>query len=243
MEGYKEDLAYIHDVGYGEFARNAAPALVRMLRLNGIHRGLVVDLGCGSGILARELLGAGYDVLGMDISPAMIRLARKTAPAARFVRASLLEAELPQCSAVTSIGECLNYCFDPANSQTAVHRLFGRIFKALLPGGMFIFDIAEPGGPAHRRGHWEGDDWAVLMEAREDTKRRILTREITTFRKIGRTYRRDRETHRLRLFHAAALADKLARLGFAVRFDKGYGRARLPEAHTALIACKPRNGP
>ena len=72
IEAYKADLAYIHDVGFGDFARNSAPALLEMLRSNGVSKGLVVDLGCGSGLWARELSDAGYGVLGVDISPAMI---------------------------------------------------------------------------------------------------------------------------------------------------------------------------
>lgn len=66
MTGYKEDLTYtyIHGAGYTDFVRKAAPALLGFIRRSGFRRGLVVDLGCGSGDLARELIGAGYDVLG-----------------------------------------------------------------------------------------------------------------------------------------------------------------------------------
>src|SRR3712207_1396295 len=47
---YGEDLAYIHDVGHAEFALAAAPGIMEILESNGIHDGLVVDLGCGSEI-------------------------------------------------------------------------------------------------------------------------------------------------------------------------------------------------
>jgi trans-aconitate methyltransferase len=59
MKGYREDLAYIHDQGFGDFARKAAPGLLAMLRRGGIRSGLVVDLGCGPGHWARELLRKG----------------------------------------------------------------------------------------------------------------------------------------------------------------------------------------
>jgi ribosomal protein L11 methylase PrmA len=52
---YQLDLAYIHDQGFGGFAKNASPGLLKLLRERGIHSGLVVDLGCGSGIWARHL--------------------------------------------------------------------------------------------------------------------------------------------------------------------------------------------
>ena len=52
-ESYKTDLAYIHDVGFGNYATNSAPGLLEILRQAGVSTGLVVDLGCGSGLWAR----------------------------------------------------------------------------------------------------------------------------------------------------------------------------------------------
>jgi len=49
MRAYDEDLAYVHDVGFGDFARSVAPGVLEILRRSGITGGLVVDLGCGSG--------------------------------------------------------------------------------------------------------------------------------------------------------------------------------------------------
>jgi len=102
MKGYGEDLAYVHDAGFTGYCLNAAPGLLRALKRNGITGGLVIDLGCGSGRWARELNQAGYEVLGVDQSPAFIRLARRIAPRSRFVNASLLRVALPACAAVTS---------------------------------------------------------------------------------------------------------------------------------------------
>jgi len=49
VRGYFEDLACIHDTGFRERALGAAPGLQQILVKYGIARGLVVDLGCGSG--------------------------------------------------------------------------------------------------------------------------------------------------------------------------------------------------
>ena len=92
MTGYGEDLAYIHDVGFGGFARDAAPALLALLRAAGVTSGTVLDLGCGSGIWARELLDAGDQVTGIDLSPAMIEIARRRAPEAAFTVGSFLDS-------------------------------------------------------------------------------------------------------------------------------------------------------
>ena len=150
MTAYERDLAYIHDTGFTGFARKAAPGLLRLLRQNRILGGLVVDAGCGSGVWARELSERGYDVLGIDISAYMIRLARRQAPAAKFQVGSFLSATLPPCDAVTSIGECVNYAFDQTSGKKGLADFFRRVYGALRPGGVFIFDIVEPGVAAER---------------------------------------------------------------------------------------------
>jgi SAM-dependent methyltransferase len=240
MAGYTEDLAYIHDTGHGDFARNAAPVLLEAFRAHGIHGGLVVDLGCGSGIWAGELIAAGYDVLGVDISPAMIRLARRRAPRARFVTASLLSFELPACAAVTSIGECVNYAFDPGNSLAALARLFRRVYDALCPGGVFIFDFAEPGQipEARRQKYTVGPDWAVLVDATEDKRRRVLTRRMVSFRQVGKLYRRTEETHTVKLYSGSDLLAELRRIGFRARLFRRYGAMRLRAACAGIMAVK-----
>jgi SAM-dependent methyltransferase len=238
MQGYQPDLAYIHDAGFGDFARKAAPGLLALLRRAGSRGGLVVDLGCGSGIWAAELISRGYDVRGVDISPDMVKLARKRAPAGTFARASFLSAKLPACDAVTAIGECFNYTFDGRNSRRELGRFFRRVYEALRPGGVFIFDIAEP-GQAFRRAYAQGMDWTILFEA--EPRRDLLIRRMTAFRKVGKLYRRTRETHRLRLYRSSDMAAELRVAGFAVRILRAYGSMRLPSAHAAFMATKPRS--
>lgn len=239
MPGYQRDLAYIHDVGFTDFVRNAAPDLLRRLRAAGIRDGLIVDLGCGSGRWAKILTDAGYDVLGLDLSPAMIRLARRHAPRAHFAVASLLSAMLPPCAAVTAIGETVNYAF-VRNGEPQLAQLFRRVHAALRPGGLFLFDAA---GPGQMRGSpprsWiEGKDWSLLLEKEEDPVRRLLTRHIIAFRKIGGTYRRTEEIHRLRLYPPSLIARELRRAGFTVRMMRGYAQLQFRHGLTAFIARK-----
>ena len=240
IEAYKGDLAFIHDVGFGDFARNSAPALLEMLRHDGVNKGLVVDLGCGSGLWARELSDAGYGVLGVDISPAMIAIARKRVPRGEFETGSLLKVKLPRCNAVTSLGECLNYLFDQSNRMSEIRRLFRRVYNALKPGGLFVFDIAEPGrGKGPRQKYRQGPDWAVLVEVDEDARTNRLTRHITTFRKAGKLYRRDEAIHELQLYKRGEVANELRAVGFRVRTIGAYGAQRMIEGCVGFIARKP----
>jgi SAM-dependent methyltransferase len=241
-EHYKEDLAYIHDVGHGAFALGAAPGILEIFARNSIRGGLVVDLGCGSGLWAGELTKAGYRVLGIDISEAMVELARRRAPEAEFRVGSLFEVEIPPCAAVTAVSEVLNYLFDPENEDRGLARLFRGVYDALLPGGVFVFDVLGPGqvepGTA-ARGFRLGEDWAVLSERQEDAELGTLVRRIVSFRKVGEHYRRNDEVHRVRLYPPDELSAELRRVGFRVRKMHAYGGYSLAEGHAAFVARKP----
>jgi SAM-dependent methyltransferase len=211
-----------------------------MLRRGGIENGLVVDLGCGSGIWARELANAGYAVLGVDISPAMIAIARVRVAEAEFVAKSYLNFKLPECRAVTSLGEVFNYLFDKQNGFDALGRLFQRVYSALGPSGLFIFDVAEPERKRGDRQTFCVDrDWAALVEFEHDVGRSQLTRRIVTFRKVGKLYRRHDETHHLQLFRGSEIAEVLREVGFRVRIVRGYGDYPLPQGLVGFVARKP----
>jgi len=236
---YRDDLAYIHDVGHADFALRSAPGILEILGENGVPDGLVVDLGCGSGQWARELLQAGYRVLGIDISEAMIEIARQKAPGAEFRVGSLFEAELPPCDAVTAVSEVLNYLFDPENEDRGLEGVFGRFYEALRPGGVFVFDVLGPGQVppgTMARGHRVGEDWAVLSEMEEDAGRGTMERRIVSFRKFGEHYRREDEVHRVRLYEPEEVAGGLERAGFEVRTMGSYGGHPLGENHAAFVA-------
>ncbi|MDZ8050823.1 MAG: class I SAM-dependent methyltransferase [Aulosira sp. ZfuVER01] len=241
QEYYKEDLAFIHDVGFHDYALKSAPGILKILARHNIREGLIVDLGCGSGLSAQEFTKASYDVLGVDISESMIAIARARVPNAEFRIGSLFQVEIPQCHAVTSIGECLNYMFDRKSDRQTLINLFQRIYSSLTPGGVFIFDIAEPGQvtPGITKGFTEGKDWVVLVEKEENQEKNILTRRIISFRKIGEHYRRDDEVHYQQLYKAADIVNQLHQVGFDVQTMDSYDGYSLPKAHTAFIARKP----
>ncbi|MEP0845199.1 MAG: methyltransferase domain-containing protein [Phycisphaerae bacterium] len=238
---YGRDLAYVHDAGFGAFARDAGAAVLAMLRKSGIRKGTVVDLGCGSGIWAARLVRAGYVAHGIDISPDMIALARRRTPRATFECVSLLRAALPRCSAVTAMGECLNYRFDRRAGAAAIQGLFRHVYDALEPGGLFVFDAAAPGrasGPPVKL--VEGSGWLVLSTTQEGKRTRVLTRRIVTFRRDGGSWRRSDEVHRLRLYKPQEVARWLRAAGFRVRTRRGYVAERLPGEWHVFIAQTPR---
>lgn len=235
---YQDDLAYIHHVGFGGFARGAAPGVLAMLQDAGIRDGLVVDLGCGSGIWADVLTRHGYDVLGIDRAPAMVARARTTAPHATFVEASLHEAPLPPCRAVTALGEGIGYVDPDADAAGLLDTLVRRVAAALAPGGLFVFDLLlrGQGRQAAYRSWAAGDDWAVLVEVDPADDGARLRRNITTFREIGTGYRRGAETHHVHRFTRAEVEAALRAAGFTVRALRRYGTHALAPGRMAFRA-------
>lgn len=234
---YHQDLAELHNLYYSDFVENAAPGAIAALRAAGIRSGVVLDLGCGGGQFSSRLLREGYEPAGIDVSAAMIRLARKRVPAAKFVRGSIADVRLPSCSAAVAIGEVFNYL----PSKAGVRRAFRNVFRALRPGGILVFDIKEPlpgpGKKARSVARW-GADWAIFVEVAEDPDEQRLVRKIASFRRMDRNYRRHDEVHRQTILKAAEIGKMLEIIGFSVSIRRGYRDVRLSSDRKVLIARK-----
>ena len=142
----------------------------------------------------------------------MIELSRHRVPEAEFRVGSLFEVEIPRCQAITAVSEVLNYLFDAGSEERGLGCFFRRVHGALVPGGVFVFDVLGPGQvpPGTRaRGFRVGEDWAVLPEREEDVERGTMERRIVGFRKVGEHYRRDAEVHRVRLYDPSGLSAEL----------------------------------
>jgi SAM-dependent methyltransferase len=238
--GYRADLAYIHDVGYGAIARDAAARLIKELAVLG-RAGTVVDVGCGSGILAEAMTEAGHQVVGVDVSEAMLDVARTRVPRAEFRIGSFIDTTLPKSVAVTAVGEVLCYAFDSANGDRARADWFRQAYDALCSGGVLLFDIAGPDRvpiPGSHRTFATEADWAVLAEASVEAASGMLVRKITSFRRTGTLYRRDDEVHRLSLIDPAATLALLRSLGFEVEIIPAYDAVSLPRGVVAFLCRK-----
>jgi SAM-dependent methyltransferase len=233
---YSTDLAFVHDAAFGGLAAGAAPAVAALLRRHGIRDGTVVELGCGSGITAGALAARGYDVVGIDASAAMIRIARARAPRARFRIASAATTRIPACRAVIAIGEVVTYL--PGGLGTLAG-LFRRIHAALEPGGLLVFDfIASAARRTYPTRCANGAGWALASRASFDAARRVLTRHIVIVRRTGGTTRGSRETHHVRVYSRAEIRGVLTRAGFSVRMAGAYGRRRLLPGDVVAIATR-----
>ncbi len=108
--------------------------------------GPVADVGCGPGRVTILLSRLGLDAFGIDLSPGMLALARRTYPELRFEEGSMLALE----SADGSLGGLLAYYSIIHIPREERPELFAEFHRALAPGGvlMLVFQIGDES--AHR---------------------------------------------------------------------------------------------
>lgn len=142
---------------------------------------LAVDLGCGAGRDARELLAAGWRVLAIDRERTAIETLTSAATGQRdgileTLVADLADVEVPLCDLVNASLSL------PFLAPEAFWATFGRILEALPVGGRFAAMLfgdhdgsaAEPGmtcpPPAEIRARLAGFELEHWGESEEDTR-------------------------------------------------------------------------
>lgn len=160
------------------------PAVVDLERTGRI-RGTVLDVGCGSGEHTIHLARLGYDVLGVDFSPAAVALARANAEAHRVsARFDLADAlDLPADGRYeTVLDSALFHVFGDPERRRYVRSLAGACRQG---GTVHLLALSDRGpgfGPqisdAVIRDAFD-DDWTV-EELRETTYRGVRTEEVET---------------------------------------------------------------
>ena len=233
---YREDLALVHHLGFGFHADACAPGILALLEP--VRGGLVLELGCGSGLLTRYLIEAGYQVVATDASPAMLALARETAPEAEVRRLVLPDDPVPDCDAVVSIGHVLSYLPD----EDAIQRALVAAAHALRPGGALAIDLCDLRyGDLRReeRPHGRvGDDWAIVTRF-SLPQPNVFVRDIAAFlHNEDGTWRRDDERHENVLVETAAVPALLAEHGVDARVSESFGDEELPAGLVAIVGRK-----
>lgn len=202
--------------------------------------GLVLELGCGSGALTRHLVEAGHRVLATDGSPAMVELARASAPGADEVRLLVLPDDpLPPADAVVSVGHVLSYLPD----EPSLLRALAAAAAVVRPGGVLALDLCDlRWGRARRESPPYArieDDWAIVTTFDVPSPDRFV-RHITVFlRNEDGTWRRDDERHENVLVDTSRLPGILAEHGLRAALAPGFGDERLPDGLVALVARRP----
>ena len=99
----------------------------------------VLDLGCGTGKMARRLARNGYQVTAIDNSMDMLEIAASEEnDLILYVLQDMVSLELPQkVDAAVSICDCMNYILEEEDLKD----VFRRVRQFLKEEGVFIFDM------------------------------------------------------------------------------------------------------
>lgn len=100
----------------------------------------VLDAGCGTGVpTAKQLVDAGHEVLGLDISEAMLDIARRSVPEAEFRSLDLadVQSELGTFDAVVAFFALLML------PRAEISDVLARLRAVLRPGGYFMLSMVE----------------------------------------------------------------------------------------------------
>jgi len=128
-------------------------------------RGVVCELGCGPGQVARYLKDRGVDVRGIDLSPEMVNVASGLHPDIPFSKGDMLSLDVAENSFA---GLVLFYSI--IHIQRAdVTRAFRELSRVLNPEGKLLLSFHEGQGELHRD-EWFGQPVSIdfrLFEAAE----------------------------------------------------------------------------
>ncbi len=233
---YRADLALIHHLGFAFHAEDCAPGVLALLEPVLERSGLVVELGCGSGLLTKYLVDAGHRVIATDASPAMLDLAREHATGAKEIRRlTLPDDPIPEADAIVSVGHALNYLPDTG----AIDRALVAMAEALRPGGLLAIDVCDLSYAEARSGAstgaWVEDDWAIINERSTPAPDRFVRQMAIFTRNDDGSWRRDDERHENVLIDTSIVPRLLAAHGVEARLGTSFGTEELPEGlHTVI---------
>ena len=217
--GAYEMLAGCYDRLTNDVDYEAIAAFYRtLLGREGVRPRTAVDLACGTGSVTAILAREGLRVIGVDMSEEMLtQAAAKTAglePAPIFVRQKLQNLTLPRGVdlAVCAL-DSLDYITEPKDCAQAIRR----VYRALNPGGMFIFDVNTPEKLRAMDGQVfldEDQDVYCVWRGEFDDNTNICSYGMDLFIREGKHWHRSFEEHREYAYSREQLTVFLKDAGF-----------------------------
>ena len=219
MSAYESLAACYDELTYDIRYEKTLTFFERLCAREHVQPHLVLDLACGTGSLSMLLAEHGYRVIGADLSEEMLAEAEQKARDLPedirpfFICQPMQRLRLAEpADAVICALDSLNYLMRPDDCQ----KTFRRVYDALKPGGLFVFDINTPA-------KLRGLDGQVFLDETEDTycvwrteyRRGLCTYYVDLFRQQGDgAWDRELEIHRQRAYTVEELTGWLKAAGF-----------------------------
>jgi SAM-dependent methyltransferase len=229
-----------------EYTTLILPRLLETLARHPVAAKSMVDVACGTGSLALMMARDGWRVHGVDASPLMLAQAQKKCRRKKgiaFHQHDMRTFRIPErVGLATSFFDSLNHLPDDRD----LFRTFRSVERALLPGGLFVFDLntehcyrtlwTKTGAVHHR-------DFTLLLENRYSVQKRTAHSFVTLFLREGDRYARMGEIVRERWFRDGAVRTALKRAGLELLEMENFnftGRAEVGEVKSWWVAAKSR---
>lgn len=205
-----------------------------------------VDLACGTGSVALILAEMGLEVTGVDMSEEMLTVAMDKVSEMdyppMFVCQSLQELSIPRGVdlAVCAL-DSLDYITNPDDCREAIRR----IYRALNPGGIFIFDVNTPEKLRAMDGQVfldEDDDVYCIWRGEFDEDTNICSYGMDLFQRQGSVWHRSFEEHREYAYSQEQLTEYLRGAGFMRIRVYGDRRLEAPQPGEQRIYFSARKG-
>ena len=229
-EGY-DAIVKVYQKYWGPFsARRFLPLLEKQLLPHLPQGARILDLGCGTGDLARALCEKGYRLTGVDLSEEMVKTAREAAPRAEFVRDDMRVFKRPAAfHAVIVAFATVNHLL----SVRDLRRVLGNAYESLLERGWLWFDFNTPAGLQAR---WQGTEAVIesdvvgISRGVYDERTKVARTVMTCFWPAGAAWARGDAEIVLRGFEKEEVREVLVAVGFkdiameALKGKVGQGR-------------------
>jgi SAM-dependent methyltransferase len=207
-------LAPVYDAQWRFFVKRILPVLDRLVLARLEAGASVLDVCCGTGLLASELLARGFHVTGLDGSSEMLAIARGSAPRGEFVLADARDFAFDRdFDAAVSTFDSLNHILSVPELQA----VFDNVRRSLRQGGRFVFDLNLEAGFVDR---WNGQsadvrpDLTCIGRATFDPVTRLAQTHFTLFLPDSNRWTRRDVVLTQRCFAEQEVIDCLLAAGF-----------------------------
>jgi len=104
------------------------------------HNADLLDIGCGPGLYTKRFAGKGLNVTGMDFSDRSIAYAKAYDSKSNYLLMDYLELDFDKAFDMITLISCDYGALIPEERYS----LLRRVYRALKPGGLFLFDVFTP---------------------------------------------------------------------------------------------------
>ena len=245
MDIYRDYAAVYDASGQISFSVRMVPYLQRLLELHPVEGRTLLELACGTGTVAIAFAGAGWRVYGVDGSAEMLAQARAKAEGMGlgtqgnppiWSQQDMRRFVLPErVHLATCLYDSLNYML----TSDDLLAVFRSVQDALLPGGLFLFDMNTAWAMATQ---WDdetlvtdSEDLTVIFQSTYDAERQRVSLVATLFKREGEMYRKIVERHVEQAYPEEHIATLLTDAGLRVEASYHCFRTTPPTPSTNRI--------